>query len=166
MLVSEPHRVFLTVTPPTSLSPSPGLSDQSCSGVCPPGYFCPPGTVEALTHKCGSLFLNSTNQDFLANGDAINGGFAGAGAIAGIAAGDNPNYIAWEAGVRVRRPTQSQRIESIVSIHSFQLDGGPSSVYCPEGSDFPIAVTSGCVSVAWSAVCGERGVLTRATTLG
>ena len=24
-----------------------GLSDKSCSGVCPPGYFCPPGTVTA-----------------------------------------------------------------------------------------------------------------------
>lgn len=103
-----------------------------CSGVCPEGHFCPPGTVDPFTHTCGSLFLNTTDDSFLVDGDAINGGFAGAGAVAGEQAGDNPLYIAWEDGVRVRRPTAVRTIESIVSIHSFEVVGGVSSVYCPE----------------------------------
>lgn len=30
-----------------------GLSDESCSGVCPMGWFCPPGTVQPNSNPCG-----------------------------------------------------------------------------------------------------------------
>ena len=33
---------------------SAGLYNSLCSGVCPPGYFCPPGSKSPLENKCGN----------------------------------------------------------------------------------------------------------------
>ena len=29
-----------------------GLSNESCSGLCPPGYYCPEGSHNATFHRC------------------------------------------------------------------------------------------------------------------
>ena len=32
-----------------------GLSSSSCSGVCPPGFYCPEGSTDYSNHPCGSV---------------------------------------------------------------------------------------------------------------
>ena len=41
--------------PPGVYGLDEGLSSPSCSGVCPPGYYCPEGSTNFLNHPCGSI---------------------------------------------------------------------------------------------------------------
>ena len=40
--------------PPGVYGDKEGLTTSSCSGHCPPGYFCPAGTEFPTAHKCGN----------------------------------------------------------------------------------------------------------------
>ena len=41
--------------PAGSFGNSTGLSSSSCSGLCSPGYFCPPGSVSDTQFECGGI---------------------------------------------------------------------------------------------------------------
>jgi hypothetical protein len=40
--------------------------------------------------------------------------------------------IPWESGSRVKLPQVAVHVQSVASIQNLHLDGGPSSVYCPQ----------------------------------
>ncbi|CAM9427891.1 unnamed protein product, partial [Laminaria digitata] len=39
--------------PPGTYGKTGGLQDAACSGPCPPGWYCPPGTVDPFLFACG-----------------------------------------------------------------------------------------------------------------
>lgn len=133
-----PSRVFGNAT---------GLASPDCTGICPAGYFCPPYTIDPFQYECGNISLPITDESFTVDGAAISGGFHGAAAVAGPNTDNDPFLVAWYNGVRSRVPTANIDVSSPASIHNLALLGGPSSFFCPEGSDWPTPVRAGYYTV-------------------
>jgi hypothetical protein len=55
--------------------------------------------------------------------------------------------IPWRGGLRFRLPAAIVSIESFAAAHRALLSGGPSSVFCPPGTAWPLPVPLGHVSV-------------------
>lgn len=49
----------------------------------------------------------------------------------------------WESGVRLKLPVIPLAVDSLVPLHRMLVQGGPTSVYCPEGSGEPLPVPLG-----------------------
>lgn len=54
--------------------------------------------------------------------------------------------IPWRSGVRFRLPALTVPAESFAKTQSALLSGGPSAVYCPVGSEWPVPAPAGAVS--------------------
>jgi len=61
--------------------------------------------------------------------------------------------IPWRSGLRFKLPVLTQPIESLAAIHNALLYGGPASVYCPSGVDWPLPVPAGAYGITsdWNA---------------
>lgn len=51
------HVGLLVQCPAGTYGAERGLSSANCSGLCHPGYFCPPGTPSATEHACGTAAM-------------------------------------------------------------------------------------------------------------
>lgn len=58
--------------------------------------------------------------------------------------------IPWRGGVRFRLPAAQVPVESFAAAHRALLSGGPSSIFCPAGTAWPLAVPLGHTSVTTS----------------
>jgi len=120
-----------------------GESSPGCSGVCPAGYFCPPYTRDPFTYECGNISLPVTDESFTADGASVSGGHHGAASVVGPPAAGDPVLVEWDDGVRARVPSAIIDIMSVAAIQTLHLRGGPTSFFCPEGSDWPTPVRQG-----------------------
>jgi hypothetical protein len=58
-----------------------------------------------------------------------------------------PVTVPWEAGVRALLPPMTVPVESFALLHRLLLEGGRSSVWCPQGTGWPVPVPAGHYSV-------------------
>jgi hypothetical protein len=65
--------------------------------------------------------------------------------------------IPWESGSRVKLPQVAVHVQSVASIQNLHLDGGPSSVYCPQVCVEGLPMAARCMFPIWN-VGEHRGV--------
>jgi hypothetical protein len=53
----------------------------------------------------------------------------------------------WSTGIRLKLPSITMAVDSLVPLHRMLIQGGPSAVYCPAGSAFPQPVPLGHYSI-------------------
>lgn len=102
------------------------------AGVAPSGA--PPNLTLSLGHRNGSAGAPAPPPP------SSGGGGGGGGRTLTIVL---PASIPWESRSRSRLPPLAVPVDSFAALHRLLLVGGPSAVYCPPGSGWPLPAPAG-----------------------
>mmetsp|Transcript_6735 Transcript_6735/g.11070 ORF Transcript_6735/g.11070 Transcript_6735/m.11070 type:complete len:1107 (+) Transcript_6735:128-3448(+) len=151
---------------------SVGLQTSQCSGTCPPGYYCPIGTISPVSNKCGVGYFCPAGSEYPT---LIPEGYVGKGAdeetFDSIDICPTGSYC--QKGVQVPCPggtygdiTGLSTAEcsgkcpmgwycplGTIGSHSHPCSNSP-TLYCPEGSPSPIDTSLGYYAVESSYTTG------------